>query len=347
MQKLASGDLRVEPLDIRLRDETGQLARTLNKLHESLKEVVGKISSSSDTIKNHSHELTQSANEVKISSEQIAMTMQDLASGAESQANSASSLATNMDTYVGKVQHTSEIGEELRTSAQEVFEMTKQGKTVMEKSSQQMLKVNDVVHEVVQKMEELNKETQEISKLVVVIQEVADQTNLLALNAAIEAARAGEHGKGFAVVAEEVRKLAEQVATSIKDVTGFVSSIQEESKNVRESLIASYEEVERGTEQMKETDEVFNEMSSFLTGMVRDYERVVENLSFIASSSQKMNTEIEEIASISEESAAGIEETTAAAEEMTSTMEEVAGNSRELAKLADDLNEVVQSFKLK
>src|SRR5699024_12664797 len=84
--------------------------------------------------------------------------------------------------------------------------------------SEQMNKINTIVHDSVDKMGTLNDHAQNVTKLVEVINEIAEQTNLLALNAAIEAARAGENGRGFAVVADEVRKLAEQVGLSVKEI---------------------------------------------------------------------------------------------------------------------------------
>src|SRR5699024_11491137 len=112
---------------------------------------------------------------------------------------------------------------------------------------------DQIVHEAVDKVEGLDHDTQEISQLVSVIQNVAEQTNLLALNAAIEAARAGEHGKGFAVVADEVRKLAEQSSNSVKNITDIVETIQNESFNVMDSLSNGYREVTEGTAQIQQT----------------------------------------------------------------------------------------------
>src|SRR5699024_4194813 len=130
----------------------------------------------------------------------------------------------------------------------------------------------------VQKVQGLDAQSQEISKLVSVIQDSAEQTNLLALNAAIEAARAGEHGKGFAVVADEVRKLAEQVSVSVTDITTIVTSIQNESSMVTESLEGGYKEVEQGTTQIEATGEKFNGINTSITNMVKDIQSISDNL---------------------------------------------------------------------
>ena len=139
--------------------------------------------------------------------------------------------------------------------------MTDKGSQLMDSSTKKMSKIDQIVKDSVQKVKDLDAQSQEIFKLVVVIKDVADQTNFLALNAAIEAARAGEHGRGFSVVAEEVRKLAEQTATSVTDITRIVNNIQNGFSVVTESLQDGYKEVEQGTNQIETTGETFNEIA--------------------------------------------------------------------------------------
>ena len=291
-----------------------------------------------------SEELTQSAIEVKTGSEQIAMTMQEIASGTEKQADSASNLAYTMGVFAAKAQEMSEKGGHIQTSSIEVLGLTNDGQRLMASSENQMMKIEEIVQEAVRKMDHLDNQTQEISKLVSVIQEVAAQTNLLALNAAIEAARAGEHGKGFAVVADEVRKLAEQVSVSVTDITGIVINIQTESSDVTESLQSGYREVEQGTRHIKTTSGTLDGINVAVTEMVGNIKIIAENLSDIAANSQELNSSIEEIAAISEESAAGVEETAATSQQSSSSMEEVAVGSEKLADLADELHDVGSSI---
>src|SRR5690606_31985558 len=141
-----------------------------------------------------------------------------------------------------------------------VLEMTERGSELMVSSLKQMQTIDQTMTEAVKMVEGLDEHTSRISELVAIIQDIAEQTNLLALNAAIEAARAGEHGQGFAVVAEEVRKLAEQSAESVTNITKIVEDVQKESNRVVDSLKEGYKEVERGSAQINETEKTFHEI---------------------------------------------------------------------------------------
>lgn len=346
LQSISEGDLSLEPLEITEKDETGKLSVSMNKMQKTVKSVMKGISHASEELSSHSEELTQSASEVKSGSEQVAITMQELATGSETQATTASNLAVVMENFTKKVQNTNKNGEKIKNSSLGVLSMTNEGKQYMEDTSQQMAKIDGIVQDAVKKMAILDNQTQEINHLVVIIQKIADQTNLLALNAAIEAARAGEHGRGFAVVADEVRKLAEQVAVSIADITGFVEKIQVESNRVSDSLQSGYAEVEEGTSQIAKTGQTFNQINTSVTAMVEDIKGISDNLESIKVNSEIMNGSIEEIASVSEESAAGVEQTSAASQQITSSMEEVAGSSEQLSNLAENLADMVGRFKL-
>ncbi|MEK3889927.1 methyl-accepting chemotaxis protein [Bacillus sp. FSL K6-3431] len=346
MKIIASGDLSEEPLVTKAKDEIGQLVKATNIMNDNTRNLLNEINSVSETVSGQSEELTQAASEVKSGTEQVAITMEELATASETQANSATDLSLANGTFINKVKEANENGERIQANSFEVLEMTSEGSRLMNSSTDQMAKIDQIVHDAVEKMENLDNQSQEISNLVSVIMNIAAQTNLLALNAAIEAARAGEHGKGFAVVADEVRKLAEQVAISVNDITGIVSNIQSESSIVAESLKSGYKEVKEGTIQIETTGETFNKISSSVTAMVENIKIVSGNLSDIVANSQLMNESIEQIAAISEEAAAGIEQTAASAQQTSGSMEEVAGSSNHLAELAEEMNNLIHKFKL-
>lgn len=344
--QLANGNLSTNSLDYEGNDEIGQLATSVNKMKENIYSILSKVASASESVSTRSDELTQSANEVKESNEQIAHTMEELSSGAETQANSSSNLLKNMNDFVKKVRSSEQSGQEIFASSTDVLQLTKQGTELMQQSVQQMQKIDSIVAEAVHKVQGLDKQSNEISNLVSVIKDIADQTNLLSLNAAIEAARAGEHGRGFAVVAEEVRKLSDQVAVSVGEITTIVHNIQNETDHVVDSLSAGYDEVIKGTNQIEKTGSNFKKINQAVSNVNGRIKQISVHLQDLANGSNSMNDLIEEIASVAEESAAGVEQAAASAQQTSSSMDEVSSNAIELSELAEQLNDELKVFKL-
>lgn len=346
MKTIADGDFTQSTLEIKTNDEIGELVQSTNDMTNNTRELLNRINAVSETVTLQGEKLTNAANEVKLGTEQVAVTMEELATGAETQANSTSDLANLMGMFTNKVEDVNKNGENIESNSSNVLDMTNKGSQSMQTSTEQMTKINYIVKDSVDKMKNLDDQTQEISKLVLVIKDIADQTNLLALNAAIEAARAGEHGKGFAVVADEVRKLAEQVALSVNDITKIVTSIQSESDVVSTALKDGYNEVEQGTIQIKATDEIFDQITDSVKEMVTSIHATSQSLLEVSTKTQEMNKSVEEIASVSEEAAAGVEETAASTQQASSSMDEVADSSQHLSGLAEELNELINRFKV-
>ena len=342
----ASGDLSQEPIVTKSQDELGHLINANNQTVEQVRELLFQIKNVSESVSTQSEELTQSAIEVKEGSIQVATTMQEMAIGAEAQASHTTDLSASMMEFTEKIQELNTNSEQIQQTSNHVVSLTRTGNNLMEDSSAQMAKIDQIVQGSVVKVKELNDQSKEISTLVEMIRAIAAQTNLLALNAAIEAARAGEHGRGFAVVADEVRKLAEQVEVSVTEITGIVQKIQTETNNVTEALETGYHEVELGTSKIEASRETYHGIDQALNQMVNSMQQVQGTLTMIVDDTKDMNTKVMEIAAISEESAAGVEQTSASSQQTSSSMEEVAKSSEGLSKLSERMNDLVRQFKL-
>lgn len=346
LNTIKSGLLNQEPLPVDGGGEVVALTQATNDMQTHLLSIINQMKTSAEALMTQSETLSFSASEVQSGSEQVAVTMQELAIGTENQAQSTSLLATNMTAFKAEVETVTRAGKTANKSSQTIVSLSGKGKKNMTTSKEQMENINQIVEEAVLKMETLDQGTKEIGKLVAIINDVANQTNLLALNAAIEAARAGEHGRGFAVVADEVRKLSERVAESVKDITAFVTNIQSESHVVVESLQMGYKEVQAGLSDITETSQTFDTITHSLETVVTHITQINNELTQVAEMGNAMNHAISEIASVSEEAAAGVEQTSAASQEINSTMEEVATNAQHIKQQAELLNQVVNQFQI-
>ncbi|MRW89840.1 HAMP domain-containing protein [Duganella sp. FT80W] len=188
-RQVADGDLSA---DVRATsaDETGQLMDALAHMNNGLRQLVGQVRGSTDTI--------------ATASTQIEAGNQDLSARTEQQASSLEETASSM--------------EELTSTVKQNADNARQANGLALSASQIAARGGDVVGQVVDTMASINASSNKIVDIIAVIDGIAFQTNILALNAAVEAARAGEQGRGFAVVATEVRNLAQRSAAAAKDI---------------------------------------------------------------------------------------------------------------------------------
>jgi methyl-accepting chemotaxis protein len=276
----------------------------------------------------------------------ISDTMTQMSAGAEEQASSASDIAGSISALSGLIETANQNQDDLQNSSEDILKVVGNGTRQMEDSVDKMQQIHDVFQDTVQKVRIFDERLDKISDLIQIINTIAKQTNLLALNAAIEAARAGEAGKGFAVVSDEIRKLSEQVAKSVREITDMVTRIQAESKFIADSLENGYENVREGTANIQVTGEIFNRIQSEVYSMVDKVNHVSAGLEEISDNVQKVNTAVENVAAISEENSAGIEETAASISRQNELMNTIADNAGVLSLSAERLKQMTGRFQV-
>ncbi|WP_374403337.1 methyl-accepting chemotaxis protein [Niveibacterium sp.] len=316
-RRMAAGDLTARVPET-TRDEMSQLVRSFNDMADAFAALIRKTREGADRVTQASQEMARSASEISVASQQ--------------EADAASSMAASVEQMTVGITHISSSADDAGNVATEAGRLSNEGAAVVTRVVSEVRGVADAVAHAAEVVEELGRHSDEISKIVGVIKEVADQTNLLALNAAIEAARAGEQGRGFAVVADEVRKLAERTAKSTQEITTMIDAIQRGTRSAVESMKTGVERVEQGvglTEEAGVSMQAIHRGAGQVTQAVTDISMALREQS---SAATELAQRVEQIAQMAEETSASVADN--------------AGTARHLEVLAEELQAEIRHFKL-
>lgn len=337
-QELAEGNLDVT-LDIASENEIGELADSIQKTVDRLKEYINyidEISSVLDRLADGKLKFTlkydyagefakvktallhisgsfeqmiediiDSSTQVSIGAEELSKAAQNIAEGAMTQAASVQELVATTESVSQQVEENTEDAQKSATETSRVTHMMQDSREQMNQMMEAMNKITETSNEVV--------------SIIKTIEDIADQTNLLALNASIEAARAGEAGKGFAVVASEIGSLADDSSKA--------------ANNTRDLIEISLQQIDRGSSLAQN---VVQSMQDVLDAV----EEVNGMIGKSAENNEAQNQSMEQIRVGIEDISKGVEDNSASAEEASAT-------SQELAAQAATLEELVKRFDLK
>jgi methyl-accepting chemotaxis protein len=357
-EAIARGDLSVQ---VRPRSGRDTLANAFMRMVEGLRVLVSNVRDSASQVSSGSNQVasaseesaklsvqaSSSIDEVTSTMHEMSVNVQNMVKSTQMQSSSVSETSSSIDEMVASIQRVADTAKVLLDISQRSREEVQAGIGTMQKTTDGLNRINTSIQSSSEIIDVLGTRADDIGKIIEVIDDLAEQTNLLALNAAIEAARAGEHGLGFAVVAEEVRKLAEKSASSTKEISELIQSIQKEARRAVENMEKSTTIVNEGLSlggdlngALKKISNVVTEVYKFAQEIGAATNEQSHGSSQIAKATTRLNELTHEINSAVEEQASGAQAVVMAMERMRELVQRFTSGSTELAASAEQMSKM-------
>lgn len=318
---------------IRIADSTDALATSVEETSASMEEMVSSINNVNESI----HELSSAVESTSSSIEQLSATIKEVASSAEELASASEETLSAVSEITSAIKEVEvNAKESARLSEKVTNDSVTLGMASVEKTIEGMKNIKSSVERTAEFITKLGGRSDEIGKILTVIDEVTDQTTLLALNAAILAAQAGEHGKGFSVVADEIKDLAERTSFSTQEISSLIQAVQLEVKNAGEAMREGLRSVEEGFRLSREAGDSLRkilESSKKSSEMALSIERSTTEQSkaarLVAEAMERVRNMTDQIAKATSEESKGILLIIKATEKMRDVSQQVSKATEE------------------
>lgn len=344
IEQLAAGNLAVDNITIKNKDEIGVMAQAFNNMKEDLRSIIGNTRDSSMQVAVHAEQLSASSEQSLAASEMVAETAERNLLASDSQLSIVTESVDAMNQMVNSIDSITQNNSEMLNASDDVTMLVQNGTKMMHEFVEQMNSIRTTFEQSVHTIQEMANHSEEIRQVTALITSIAEQTNLLALNAAIEAARAGEHGKGFAVVASEVRSLAEQSKHSAEEIGQMIDAMIEQVTGAVKSTEDGNRKVADGVVITEKTNFVFQQIETSTTTMKQTIDLVASAIQQLRTDTMVVTSGAEQVQELANQTSAEAQSTSAATEEQLAANQEISASSQTLAELAEKLQQDVARF---
>lgn len=345
---IAKGDFTqdIDSKYTKRQDELGKLARSQQRMVNSMKEMIRKVNDNACNVSEASCELMGDVNRVSDGTKIITTAISDVNESAITQSSMADESASAMEQMALGIQQIAEGAGAVASHTQQIEAQIHEGHRSVHESIEQMNAIQQGTEIELKVIRQLEKESEEIGLISKMITDISDQTNLLALNASIEAARAGDAGKGFAVVADEVRKLSEQTAQSAAQINALIQKVQENTNDAVKAAVSGEENVKLGLQKIHSLETSFNAIIESAQQIVYEIEHLSASTEEMSASTEEVSASMEEMSATANTSMTKVHEVTDSANEQAITVKQMENRAIQLSDMAKELQLAVQQFKL-
>lgn len=340
----ANGDLRQCLAESS--DEIGQLNGSFNRMVKNLKEIVTDVSHASSSVTESAEQYCSTSNNALGFAHQVKITVNEVAAGSQHIAGNISEIASSVTDMDSIVKNLVTISNVIKAALLDTKDKTQAGTVNVKEASKQFEKVKESVACSSQAINQLEKHSASIAKIITTIDSIAAQTSLLALNASIEAARAGENGRGFSVVAEEVRKLAELSTQATSEVATEINKILTQTKQAVHSMHTSDQDMITGEIAILSILKTFDEINTEVETVTSISHQITDVANDLSDENSKISAAISNAAAISEQAAASATSTTELVADQEGSLSKLYEASEQLTILAAHLSKHISKFRM-